>query len=139
MKEQSVQYEEQAKTHETSDSTPAVPAPMVERAFRLLDLLSVSEEGMTLSDLSRSLNMSKSSIHGLLKTLESNRVIEQLEDRRFVLGPRIYDLAQIYIQRVGLRHYALPVMHRLATLTGETVCLGRVEQKGVRIIDLVVD
>src|SRR6266571_2332148 len=139
MKEQSVQYSEQNETPEGTTSTPVAPAPMVERAFRLLDLLSVTEEGLTLSDLARSLNMSKSSIHGLLKTLESSGAIEQLEDRRFVLGPRIYDLAQTYIQRAGLRHFALPAMHRLATITGETVCLGRVEQKGVRIIDWVVD
>lgn len=115
------------------------PAPMVERAFRLLDLLSVTEEGLTLSDLARALNMSKSSIHGLLKTLESSAAIEQAEDRRFVLGPRIYDLAQTYIQRAGLRHFALPAMRRLASSTGETVCLGRIEQKGVRIIECVVD
>jgi IclR family transcriptional regulator, KDG regulon repressor len=139
MKEQSVHYEEHNEKPETSASTLVAPAPMVERAFRLLDLLSATEEGLTLSDLARSLNMSKSSIHGLLKTLESNGVIEQMEDRRFVLGPRIYDLAQSYIQRVGFRHFALPVMHRLATITGETVCLGRVEPKGVRIIDWVVD
>ncbi len=139
MKEQSVRNEEHNGARETSASTPVAPAPMVERAFRLLDLLSVTEEGLTLSDLARSLNMSKSSIHGLLKTLESSGAIEQLEDRRFVLGPRIYDLAQTYIQRAGLRHFALPAMHRLATITGETVCLGRVELKGVRIIDWVVD
>ncbi len=116
-----------------------MPAPMVERAFRLLDLLSAAEEGLTLSDLARALNMSKSSLHGLLKTLEGSRAIEQVEERRFVLGPRIYDLAQSYVQRTGLRHYALPALHRLATSTGETVCLGKIEQKGVRIIECVVD
>jgi IclR family transcriptional regulator, KDG regulon repressor len=139
MKEQSVHYEEPNKKPAMSASALVAPAPMVERAFRLLDLVSATEEGLTLSDLARSLNMSKSSIHGLLKTLESSGVIEQMEDRRFVLGPRIYDLAQTYIQRVGLRHFALPVMHRLATITGETVCLGRVEPKSVRIIDWAVD
>jgi DNA-binding IclR family transcriptional regulator len=117
----SVRYEEHNQASESSESALVAPAPMVERAFRLLDLLSVTEEGLTLSDLARSLNMSKSSIHGLLKTLESNGAIEQMQDRRFVLGPRIYDLAQTYIQRAGLRHFALPAMHRLATLTGETV------------------
>src|SRR5437667_3038750 len=139
MKEQSVQYEEQNKERKASASMQVAPAPMVERAFRLLDLLSVTEEGLTLSDLARSLNMSKGSIHGLLKTLENSRAIEQVEDRRFVLGPRIYDLAQTYIQRAGLRHFALPAMRRLAASTGETVCLGRVEQKGVRIIECIVD
>src|SRR6266550_7266603 len=139
MKEQSVQYSEQNKAQERTASTQELPAPMVERAFRLLDLLSVTEEGLTLSDLARSLNMSKGSIHGLLKTLESSGAIEQVEDRRFVLGPRIYDLAQTYIQRAGLRHFALPAMHRRATSTGETVCLGRIEQNGVRIIECIVD
>ena len=139
MKEQSVQDSEQNKAQERTASTQELPAPMVERAFRLLDLLSVTEEGLTLSDLARALNMSKGSIHGLLKTLENGGAIEQVEDRRFVLGPRIYDLAQTYIQRAGLRHFALPAMHRLATSTGETVCLGRIEQNGVRIIECIVD
>src|SRR5437588_11665591 len=139
MKEQSVQDSEQNKAQDRTTSTQELPAPMVERAFRLLDLLSVTEEGLTLSDLARALNLRKGSIHGLLKTLENSGAIEQVEDRRFVLGPRIYDLAQTYIQRAGLRHFALPAMRRLATSTGETVCLGRVEQKGVRIIECVVD
>src|ERR1700674_2590796 len=139
MNEQSVQYSEQNEADEEVSVAQIAPAPMVERAFRLLDLLSVTEEGLTLSDLARALNMSKGSIHGLLKTMENSGAIEQVEDRRFVLGPRLYDLAQTYIQRAGLRHFALPVMRRLATSTGETVCLGRIEQKGVRIIECVVD
>jgi DNA-binding IclR family transcriptional regulator len=112
---------------------------MVERAFRLLGLLSVSEGGLTFSDLARALNMSKSSIHGLLKTLEENRAIELTEERHFVLGPRIYEFAQTYIQGAGLRHLTLPAMHRLAADTGETVCLGKVEPKGVRVIECIVD
>jgi len=139
MNEQSVQYNEQHEADEEIVVTQGTPAPMVERAFRLLDLLSVTEEGLTLSDLARALTMSKGSIHGLLKTLESSGAIEQVEDRRFVLGPHMYDLAQSYIQRAGLRRFALPAMRRLASSTGETVCLGRIEQKGVRIIECIVD
>ena len=139
MEEQQVQYREQSDAHEENATVTSSPAPMVERAFRLLDLLSGSEEGLTLSDLGRALNMSKGSIHGLLKTLESNGVIEQIEERRFVLGSRIYDLAQAYISRAGLRHFVLPAMRRLAASTGETVFLGRVEQKGVRIVECIVD
>jgi IclR family acetate operon transcriptional repressor len=138
MEERLVQYSEHIDPREET-GTPVAPAPMVERAFRLLDLLSATEEGLTLSDLARALNMSKGSIHGLLKTLESNGVIEQAEDRRYVMGPRIYDLAQAYVQHAGLRHYALPAMRRLAASTGETVFLGKIEQKGVRIIESMVD
>jgi len=116
-----------------------MPAPMVERAFRLLDLLSVSADGLTLSDLARALGMSKGSVHGLLKTLRHSAVIELSEDHRYVLGPRIYDLAQAYFQRAGLRRVALPAMHRLAATIGETVFLGRVEDDGIRIIERVED
>ena len=78
MEERIVQYSERSDTREETE-TAVAPAPMVERAFRLLDLLSDTEEGLTLSDLARALNMSKGSIHGLLKTLEGNGVIEHAE------------------------------------------------------------
>jgi DNA-binding IclR family transcriptional regulator len=139
MEEQLVQYGKQADIYEETTTAHGVPAPMVERAFRLLDLLSVSEEGSTLSDLARALGMSKGSMHGLLKTLEGSRVIEQSEEHRYVLGPRIYDLAQSYTQRAGLRHFALPAMHRLSSNLAQTVLLGKVEQNGVRIIECVID
>ncbi|HJT55159.1 MAG TPA: IclR family transcriptional regulator [Ktedonobacteraceae bacterium] len=124
---------------EENTAVSTAPAPMVERAFRLLEILSGSEEGLILSELARLLNMSKGSVHGLLKTLESSGAVEQIEDRHYVLGPRIYDIAQAYIQRAGLRHYALPAMRRLAARSGETVFLGRIEQKGVRIIECIID
>ena len=146
MKEQTIRPDEHQietgqieRIERATETTGATPAPMVERAFRLLDLLSNSEEGLTLSDLARALDMSKGSIHGLLKTLESSNVIEQVDERRYVLGSRIYDLAQVYTQRAGLRHFALPAMRRLAKLTGETVFLGRVEQDGVRITERIED
>jgi DNA-binding IclR family transcriptional regulator len=141
MEEQIVRYSEQLENQGLPGTSPVagVPAPMVERAFRLLDLLSDAEEGLTLTDLARALAMSKGSMHGLLRTLESSGVIEQVEERRYVLGARIYDLAQAYIQRAGLRRFAVPAMRRLAANTGETVCLGKVEQKGVRIVECVID
>ncbi len=137
MQEQIIPHNEQQVEPRAPETS--APAPMVDRAFRLLDLLSTSEEGLTLSDLARALDMSKGSIHGLLKTLENSHVIELAGERRYVLGPRIYDLAHSYVRHAGLRHFALPAMHRLATLSGETVLLGRVEQNGVRIIERIED
>ncbi len=112
-------------------------APMVERAFKLLDLLATSDTGYNLSELARLLGMSKGSAHGLLKTLESGGVVELDSERRYTLGPRLYNLSQAYIRRSGLRRFALPAMRRLAALTGETVFLGQIEPDGVRIIERV--
>ena len=111
---------------------------MVERAFRLLDLLSMSEEGLTLSELARMLKMSKGSIHGLLKTLESCRVVEQFGNRQYVLGLRMYNLAT-NVQSTSLRRIALPAMHRLATSIGETIFLFRVEHETICLVESVED
>ena len=119
--------------------TSGAAAPMVERAFRLLELLSVSEEGLTLSELARALGMSKSSVHGLLKTLENNHAIEQTSERHYMLGPRIFDLAQAYGQRPGLRRFALPAMRRLAASIGQAVFLGQIEQARIRVLECVED
>lgn len=127
MTEPAVRYTEQ-----NDGRQPATP--MVERTFRLLDILSASEEGLTFSELARALAISKGSLHGLLKSLERLRVVEQVEGRRYLLGPRVYDLALSYSERAGLRRAALPGMRRLASAIGETVFLGRVEGNSVRVI-----
>jgi IclR family acetate operon transcriptional repressor len=135
MEERNVQFGEPQDKEPTLHAA-ATPAPMVERAFRLLDLLMVSEEGLALSELARALNMSKGSMHGLLKTLENSGVVELHEDRLYVLGPRIYKLAA-YVRGTGLRRLALPAMQRLVAHIGETICLGRVEQESVHVIESV--
>lgn len=102
----------------------------------MLDLLTVTEEGLVLSELARALNISKSSMYRLLKTLEHCGVVEQHEERFYVLGPRIYKLAA-YVRGTGLRRLTLPAMQRLATHIGETIFLGRVEQESVHVIESV--
>ncbi|HVB72842.1 MAG TPA: IclR family transcriptional regulator [Ktedonobacteraceae bacterium] len=136
MEERIVQYEEQQSNLPVAGASSDVPAPMVERAFRLLDLLVVAEEGMALSELARALKMSKGSLHGLLKTLESCGVIEQRADRLYAMGPRVYNLAA-YIWSTGLRRLAVPAMQRLAATIGENIFLGRVELDIVRVIESV--
>lgn len=134
MHEPVVRYTEHDDIQQQPLAAPATATPMVERTFRLLDTLSNSDDGLTLSELARALGISKGSLHGLLKSLEHLQVIEQASDRRYVVGPRIYDLALAYSQRTGLRRFALPGMRRLAAEIGETIFLGRIERDSVRVI-----
>ena len=109
---------------------------MVERAFRLLSLVSIESEGLTLSELARALDMSKGSLHGLLRTLEAVGAVAQTSQRRYVLGARIFELSQASSAQADLRRLAAPVIRRLASDLGETIMLGRVEAEGVRILEL---
>lgn len=128
MEQQALESEVQAATE--------VAAPMVERAFQLLDLLMVTDQGLGLSELARALAMSKGSMHRLLKTLEHCGAVALNEERFYVLGPRIYKLAA-YVRGTGLRRLALPAMQRLAPRIGETLFLGRVEQEHVHVLETV--
>jgi DNA-binding IclR family transcriptional regulator len=136
MQEQSVRFDEQRSVFMPENGVP-MAAPMVGRAFQVLDMLSAREAGYRFSELAQALGMSKGSMHGLLKTMLQLGAVEVGGDRRYVLGPRIFDLAQAYIRRGGLRGLALPAMRRLAILSGETVLLGQIESDAVRIVEVV--
>jgi IclR family KDG regulon transcriptional repressor len=134
--ERNVQHKEQGSLEFDAHAATEVAAPMVERAFQLLDLLMVSDKGLGLSELARALSMSKGSIHRLLKTLEHCGAVALDEERFYVLGSRIYKLAA-YVRGTGLRRLALPAMQRLAPSIGETLFLGRVEQEHVHVLETV--
>jgi IclR family acetate operon transcriptional repressor len=136
MQEPSVHQSEQQSTRVPLKSAP-MAAPMVDRAFQVLDMVAAREAGYRLSELAQALGMSKGSMHGLLKTMLQLGVVELAGDRRYMLGPRIFDLAQAYIRRGGLRGLALPAMRRLSILSGETVLLGQIESDVVRIVEVV--
>lgn len=134
--ERHVQHTEQGSLESETQAVTEVGAPMVERAFQLLDLLMVTDQGLGLSELARALTMSKGSMHRLLKTLEHCGAVVVREERYYMLGPRIYKLAS-YVRGAGLRRLALPAMQRLAPRIGETLFLGRVEQEHVHILETV--
>jgi DNA-binding IclR family transcriptional regulator len=101
---------------------PRVPA--VERAIRVLWTLAVRGEH-SLSELSRELGVSKSTLSLLLGTLEVHAlVVRDPATRRFRLGPAIAKLAMTAAAaRVDVRDAARPALERLAELSGETAIL----------------
>ncbi len=134
--ERFVQRTEQHPLESEALAGAEAAAPMVERAFQVLDLLMVSDQGLGLSELARALTMSKGSMHRLLKTLEHCGAVALDKERLYVIGPRIYKLAA-YVRGTGLRRLALPVMQRLVPLIGETLFLGRVEQEHIHVLETV--
>jgi DNA-binding IclR family transcriptional regulator len=67
--------------------------PAVDRAMNLFELLARSQNGMTLSELSRKLNMPKSSAHYLIYTLVSRGYVQRGGDgRHYMLGLRLADV-----------------------------------------------
>lgn len=118
------------------NATGDIPTPVIKRTFLLLDLLADAKDGLSLSELARISQISKSSIYNLLKSLELCGIIEQPNGRLYVLGAQAYRLAA-KIQDTRLWSVTQSAMLRLAAVIGQTVTLARIEDNGIRILDYI--
>jgi DNA-binding IclR family transcriptional regulator len=88
--------------------------PAVDRAMNLFELLARSQNGMTLSELSRKLNMPKSSAHYLIYTLVSRGYVQRGGDgRHYMLGLRLADVVSASPAELHLRTLAMPCLRQL--------------------------
>jgi DNA-binding IclR family transcriptional regulator len=100
--------------------TQSVPA--LERGLLLLESISKSWHGITISQLMRSLGLPKSSVHALLLTFERNGYVYHDEaSGRYRLGLRMFELANAALESIKLREQAAPLLGRLHNSTGLTV------------------
>ena len=90
----------------------------------MLQALCDDDRGRRLSELSRELGVSKSTLSGLLSTLEQFDLVERDPDSRvFRLGMGLLDLGGAVLRRLDLRELARPSLRRLAEMSNETAIL----------------
>ncbi|HEY7994527.1 MAG TPA: IclR family transcriptional regulator [Candidatus Eremiobacteraceae bacterium] len=112
--------------------------PAVLKAFRLLDILSESQEPLGVSELARRLEMGKSTVYGLVTTLHDVGAIEAADGaKRYRIGRGLTALAMRSVARQDVRSAARPHLERLAAETEQTTFLGLVGTDSVTILDLV--
>ena len=89
--------------------------PAVDRAMSLFELLANSQQGLTLSELSRKLNIPKSTTHYLIHTLVTRGYIQRGSDgRHYLLGLRFADVASASPAELHLKTLAMPYLRQVA-------------------------
>ena len=108
----------------------------VKSAYRALDVLEAMARGpATLSELSRTLEIPKSSLHGLLRPLtERGWVAPTSGGNRFRLGVRALQVGARFVDEDELVAHVAPSLDRLAAVTGETMQHARLD--GDRVVYL---
>jgi IclR family transcriptional regulator, acetate operon repressor len=90
----------------------------VERAFQLLEALGAAgPEGSTLSELARSIGVSKSTAYAILQTMLGGGFVADVgagSTRRYRLGMALARLGDVVVSQIALRDVALPVLRELA-------------------------
>ena len=121
---------------ENEPRTQSVPA--LERGLLILEHLAKSRRGVTLSQLTQKLGLPRSTCHALLLTFRRCGYIQPDEETgRYRLGFRLYALANMALNGIGVRNHAAPVLYRLMQETGLTVHLAILEDGEAILIDRI--
>ena len=113
-------------------------APIVTKAFQILELVARKDKLMTISDLSRELGINKSTVHGIAHALEKvGAVVRDKVTKRYTLGMTLFELAKAGYARIDLKDIARPIMEDLMRSTQQSVFLGIRSGDHVSIIDIV--
>lgn len=114
--------------------TSSVPA--LERGLAILEAVAKSRSGLTLSQLTRTLDLPKSSAFCLLLTLErSGYLYRNPVTKRYQCEMKLVRIAGQALEGITLRDKARPVLRRLLEQTHLTVHMGIAGENEVTLIE----
>lgn len=113
-------------------------APSVKKAFDILSLVSSKRDGKGLNEISKDLNMAKSTVHGITSALEDIGALKRnATTKRYTLGFTLFELARHAYSQVELKDIALPFMEELMDLSQASVFLGVLNWEHLTIVEIV--
>ncbi|MDP6178337.1 MAG: IclR family transcriptional regulator [Desulfatiglandales bacterium] len=113
-------------------------APSVKKAFQILRLISGTELGLGISDLAKSLGISKGTIHGITSTLEELGAIKRdPRSKRYTSGFTLLELGKSAYSQFDLLDHARPIMQELMEGAQESVFFGVLNAEHVTVLDIV--
>jgi DNA-binding IclR family transcriptional regulator len=96
----------------------------VDRALRILAVLK-GDHRMSLGEIAQRLELPPSTVHGIIRTLLSHRMVVQEHDSGlYRLGPAVLTLGNVYLDTLELRSRVMPWAEDLARRTGFAVRTG---------------
>jgi DNA-binding IclR family transcriptional regulator len=105
------------------------------RTFDVLELLAGRPGGMTVTEISKRLELPVSSSHNLLQRMVTTEVVSVTEDLRYSLGPRAVRLGIRIVDGVEVRAVARRRLTDLARETGDDVYLAVPFSRHVAYVD----
>ena len=103
---------------------PSVPG--LDRGFRVLEILADSKEGMTLSEISNSLNVPLNGVFRVIETLSHMGYISRVE-KFYKVSPKILGLAYKAVNLSNSFSIIHPYIEDAVEYINETVLLGQVQ------------
>lgn len=113
-------------------------APTVKKAFQILRLISQTGRGLGITELSKDLGISKSTVHGITSALEElGAIMRDPLTKKYTLGFTLFELGRLAYSLTDLKDLARPVLKKLMEKAQESVFLGALNGDHVTILDIV--
>ena len=106
------------------------------RALQVLFVFSARQPEWSLEDLAKQLKLNKTSLLRIVRTLEQERFLLK-RDQVYRLGPRVLDLANVYLSTLTVHRVAQPYMQKLAQVCQQTVSLATLE--GTEVVYVAIE
>jgi|SRR5690554_413251 len=110
----------------------------LDKALKLLEIITGRPDGIGLSELSRVSGIPKGTVHRLVRSLMRNGYVEQMNDTRYITGVKVAVLAHHLADTKPLNRFARPYMQELAEKTNETIILATLKDKSVVYLDEIL-
>ncbi len=102
------------------------------KGLAILQRMAELDHPAGVSELARSINLTKSNVHRLLQSLKMLGFVRQCRSSSaYELTPKLWELGSAYISRTDVHSAALEHMHSIARTTSETVHLSILDQRDV--------
>ncbi|MCA0970778.1 IclR family transcriptional regulator [Halobacillus litoralis] len=96
----------------------------VDKALQVLDMFTLKHPKWGLRELSRELDMSHTIVHRMLTTLEERGyVYRSVDTQKYELGIKLLELSNVVEQHFQISEIIHPIMHKIASETGESVVM----------------
>lgn len=100
------------------------PVQCIDRLFDIIETLSSSSHGMTLTDLSTVVGLHVSTTHRLLASLVARGYVQKdIETGKYRLTMRFFEIGSRVVGGMNLVSVSRPFLEHLADFTGETIHL----------------
>jgi DNA-binding IclR family transcriptional regulator len=117
-----------------ADSGKSYATPALDKGLDILELLSHQRDGLTKSEIARSLQRTVSEIFRMLLCLERRGYIMETPSDRYVLSLRLFQMVQEHPPTERLLSESLSRMHGLVERIGQSCHLGVLESGRVVIL-----
>lgn len=113
-------------------------APILKKAVEILKLLISKYQPLGVTEIARTVSISKSTAYGILKSFhEEGMVSKDPSTKKYTIGKEMMRLAKLVFKGQDLISIARPFLERLAEIVDETVFLGIREYDAIKVIDVI--